>query len=55
MKTLEQIQQEVDALAQQYIDRMRTANEKRQGELQSQIEECERQKELCRKRLHELS
>jgi hypothetical protein len=55
MKTLEQIQQQVDALAQQYIDRMRAAHEKRQGELQLKIEECERQKELCRKRLLELS
>ena len=54
MRTLEQIQQEVDALAQQYIDRMRAAHEKRQADLQQQIEECERQKELCSKRLREL-
>ncbi len=54
MKTLEQIQQEVDTLAQQYIDRMRAAHLKRQADLQQQIEECERQRELCARRLAEL-
>jgi len=55
MMTKQQIQQQVDKLAQKYIARMRAAHEKRQAELQRQIEECERQRELCRKRLRELA
>ena len=51
----QEIQQQVDALAQQYIDRMRAAHLKQQADLRQQIEECERQKELCRKRLAELN
>ena len=50
----QEIQRQVDALAQQYIDRMRVAHIKRQAEIQAQIEECERQKEVCSKRLAEL-
>lgn len=52
--TREEVQQQVDKLAQEYIARMQAAHAKRQAELQQQIEECERQQELCRKRLREL-
>jgi len=52
--TRKQIQEQVDALAQQYIDRMRAAHTKRTIELAQQIEECQRQQELCAKRLAEL-
>ncbi|KKM14219.1 hypothetical protein LCGC14_1708360 [marine sediment metagenome] len=49
--TRAEIQQQVDALAQQYLDRLRVAHEKRQAELQAQIDECERQRALIAKRL----
>ena len=54
MRTQKQIQQEVDKLIQQRMDRMRAIHEKAQAEIQEQIEEYQRQAELCRKRLLEL-
>ena len=53
--TKQAIQRLVDKLAQQYLDRMRAAHLERQADLQRQIEECQRQKELCRMRLQELA
>ncbi|KKK76855.1 hypothetical protein LCGC14_2859430 [marine sediment metagenome] len=52
--TREEAQQIVDKLAQKYIDQMRAAHTKRTIELAQQIEECQRQQELCAKRLREL-
>ncbi len=53
--TNQAIQLQVDKLAQEYINRMRAAHAKRDAELQRQIEECQRQQELARKRLQELA
>ena len=53
--TKEEIQEKVDRMAQEVIARMRTAHKKRQAEIQEQIKECQRQAELCRKRLRELT
>ncbi len=53
--TNQAIQLQVDKLAQEVVDRMRIAHAKRNAELQAQIEECQRQQELARKRLRELA
>ena len=45
--TNQAIQRLVDKLAQAAIDRMRIAHARRCAELQAQIEECQRQQELC--------
>ena len=52
--TREEIQQQVNKLAQEVLARMRAAHAKRDAELQQQIEECQRQQELARERLREL-
>ena len=54
MMTNKEIQQTVNKMSQQHTDRMRAIYKKAQAEIQEQIEECERQAELCRKRLLEL-
>lgn len=54
MMTNKEIQQTVNRMSQQHIDRMRATFKRAQAEIQEQIEECERQAELCRKRLMEL-
>ena len=53
--TNQAIQQQVDNLAQEAVDQLRIAYAQRDAELNTQIEECERQIGLCHKRLLELA